>query len=194
MKRNTFSIIAGIVLVAFIAGFWQVLRDKNNFQPSVQSASKLQPEQAPMREIKSNENNLPSNDDPIVLRTDFSNETKWKSICNAILTPDPEYGYFAFVVFCSDRVFEKCSTEELLHRRLGKYNRSFIFLVDSITIASTEHPVLCLGLKADGGKQFRVIPSQMWGVENNLSISNMDFNEFVIAADGDGVFRGFRNK
>ena len=29
------------------------------------------------------------------------------------------------------------------------------------------------------------------GVENNLSISNMDFYEFADNADADGIFRGF---
>jgi hypothetical protein len=43
----------------------------------------------------------------------------------------------------------------------------------------------------DPGRTFRVIPSEMWGVENNLSLSNMDFFEFADAADEDGVFRGF---
>jgi hypothetical protein len=31
----------------------------------------------------------------------------------------------------------------------------------------------------------------MWGVENNLSIANMDFQDFVDYVDLDGVFRGF---
>jgi hypothetical protein len=31
----------------------------------------------------------------------------------------------------------------------------------------------------------------MWSVENNLSISNMDFSDFADSADGDHIFRGF---
>jgi hypothetical protein len=31
----------------------------------------------------------------------------------------------------------------------------------------------------------------MWGVENNLSIANMDYSEFADEVDPDGVFRGF---
>lgn len=30
-----------------------------------------------------------------------------------------------------------------------------------------------------------------WSVENNLSLSNMDFFEFADAVDGHGVFNGF---
>jgi hypothetical protein len=31
----------------------------------------------------------------------------------------------------------------------------------------------------------------MWGIENNLSIANMDFEAFAENADPDGIFRGF---
>jgi hypothetical protein len=31
----------------------------------------------------------------------------------------------------------------------------------------------------------------MWGVENNLSLANMDFAEFADATDPDGIFCGF---
>jgi hypothetical protein len=31
----------------------------------------------------------------------------------------------------------------------------------------------------------------MWSVENNLSLSNMGFEEFAESVDEDGVFRGF---
>jgi hypothetical protein len=41
------------------------------------------------------------------------------------------------------------------------------------------------------GRTFRVIPREIWSVENNLSISNMDYHEFADNIDSDGVFRGF---
>jgi hypothetical protein len=41
------------------------------------------------------------------------------------------------------------------------------------------------------GATFRVVPSEMWSVQNNLTISNLDWEDFAGKADGDGVFRGF---
>lgn len=35
--------------------------------------------------------------------------------------------------------------------------------------------------------------SRRGGVENNLSLANMGFEEFADAVDEDGVFRGFRD-
>jgi|GEM_PF-3302045 hypothetical protein len=40
-------------------------------------------------------------------------------------------------------------------------------------------------------REFRALPTQIQGIENNLSIANMDFEEFADPMDEDGVFRGF---
>jgi hypothetical protein len=36
---------------------------------------------------------------------------------------------------------------------------------------------------------FRVIPSKLWAVD--LSLANMDYEEFADAVDAEGIFRGF---
>ena len=41
------------------------------------------------------------------------------------------------------------------------------------------------------GRTFRAIPSAIQSIENNLSITNMDFREFADNLDADGVFRAF---
>jgi len=51
--------------------------------------------------------------------------------------------------------------------------------------------VLVVDLYDEPGRSFRVVPQEAWSVENNLSISNMDFEEFADSVDADGVFRGF---
>jgi hypothetical protein len=68
---------------------------------------------------------------------------------------------------------------------------SFVFVVDALTVQHPEHPVLVIDLFAEPGRTFRVIPSSMWSVENNLSIGNMDFEEFADSVGADGIFRGF---
>ena len=62
---------------------------------------------------------------------------------------------------------------------------------DRITLAQPNYPILVVDLYDQPGQTFRVIPAEMWGVENNLSIANMDFEEFADAVDQDGIFRGF---
>jgi hypothetical protein len=41
------------------------------------------------------------------------------------------------------------------------------------------------------GARFRCIPPELWGIDNNLNIANMDWAEFADAVDENGVFRGF---
>ena len=41
------------------------------------------------------------------------------------------------------------------------------------------------------GATLRVVPSEMWSIQNNLTISNMDWEEFADNVDDDGVLRGF---
>jgi hypothetical protein len=69
--------------------------------------------------------------------------------------------------------------------------RPFVFLVDSEAVSQPDHAVLVVDLSEEPGRTFRVIPSEAWGVENNLRLANMDFADFADAVDDSGVFRGF---
>jgi hypothetical protein len=124
-----------------------------------------------------------------VLRTDFSDDRAWDVICDQIRAPS---GDFSASVDCiNDRAFEGVTAEEVAELVRPDSRHTFLFLVDHDTVADPEHPVLVVDLYADPGRTFRVIPSEMWGVENNLSLANMDFEEFADSVDSDGVFRGF---
>ncbi len=132
---------------------------------------------------------LPETPNALVLRTDFSDDAAWDSLCAAIRKPVGEFR--AYVECTSDVDYEGIKPDQILALiRPGSY-RSFIFIADATTFSHPEHPILVVDLYAEPGRTFRVIPSEMWSVENNLSIANMDFAEFADAANPDGVFRGF---
>jgi hypothetical protein len=38
---------------------------------------------------------------------------------------------------------------------------------------------------------FRVVPAEMWSVQNNLSIANLDWEDFAGSLDDEGICRGF---
>jgi hypothetical protein len=67
-----------------------------------------------------------------------------------------------------------------------------MFVVDAMAIEHPEQAFLVIDLHEEPGRTFRAIPPIAWAVENNLSIGNMDFWEFVEATDKDGIFRGFK--
>ena len=132
---------------------------------------------------------LPDTTDALVLRTDFSNEVAWADTWRAIESPSS--GFKAYVEFVSDSEFENATVDELVYANASSNYRSYMFVVDSVTLTNPEQPVLVIDLVDEPGRTFRVIPSEMWGVENNLSIANLDFAEFAESADDDGIFRGF---
>lgn len=59
-------------------------------------------------------------------------------------------------------------------------------------MSSVEHHLLVLDPFNRDGKTFRVIPSEAWGIENNLSIAKMDYNECADSVDPNGLFRGLK--
>lgn len=68
--------------------------------------------------------------------------------------------------------------------RIGVINCITIFFVTGDETSRFESGV-------DGqDRTVRVLPDQVWAIENNVSSANMNFAEFVDAADKDGVFRG----
>ena len=126
-----------------------------------------------------------------VIRTDFTDEVAWKKIQRDVAATNI-MGFSANVRFLDDRQYSELTGQELLQRISGLNKFGCIFIADATAMSSTEHHLLVLDPSNPTGKTFRVIPSEAWGVENNLSIANMDYSEFSDLADPDGVFRGIK--
>ena len=134
---------------------------------------------------------LPQTENPLVLRTDFSNQAAWEAIRAAIQKPVDIFRFRANVEFLDDAEYEGITKKQLLELVPKDYNQTFIVISDQIAISHPEHPLLIIDLFEGLGNDFRAIPSAVQSIENNLSIANMDFEEFAEAVDGDGIFRGF---
>lgn len=150
----------------------------------------------------------PPTTDPWVIRTDFSDEKQWAAICESISAPQKDAGteFLAYVSFVSDHRNRDKVPHEVIVALPDDYPDMFCFTVDSECIEHPEHPVLVVGFYPSDGQSFdrppshtppgdivtfRALPSQVQSIQNNLSIANMDFEEFAESVDDDGVFRGF---
>ncbi|MBA4017761.1 MAG: hypothetical protein C0483_11355 [Pirellula sp.] len=125
-----------------------------------------------------------------MLRTEFSGDAAWDALCDAVKLPSDE-GFQTHVDCISDLTYEGLTVEQLVTLAPKGGDHTFAFVVDRVTLNNPDRPILVVDLYDEPGRTFRVIPREMWGVENNLSIANMDFSEFADNADPDGVFRGF---
>lgn len=134
---------------------------------------------------------IPETENALVLRTDFSNEAVWEKIRALIQKPVGLFRFRANVEFLSDTDYADITKDQLLELIPRNYNHNFMIIVDQLAISQTGHPLLIVDLYEKSGREFRAVPSQIQGIENNLSIANMDFEEFVESVDEDGIFRGF---
>jgi len=126
-----------------------------------------------------------------VIRTDFTDEVTWKKIKRDVAATNI-MGFSANVRFIDDRQYSGLTGQELLQRISGLSEYGCIFIADATAMSTTEHHLLVLDPSNPTGKTFRVLPSEAWGVENNLAIANMDYSEIADLADPDGVFRGLK--
>ena len=55
---------------------------------------------------------LPRSEHGLVLRTDFSDEAAWQSLCRAMETPDPVHGFRAYVDFVDDPAYDWRSRDD----------------------------------------------------------------------------------
>jgi len=133
---------------------------------------------------------IPETENALVLRTDFSNEAVWEKIRALIQKPAGLFRFRANVEFLSDTDYADITKDQLLELIPRNYNHNFMIIVDQLAISQTDHPLLIVDLYEKSGREFRAVPSQIQGIENNLSIANMDFEEFAESVDQDGIFRG----
>lgn len=132
---------------------------------------------------------LPRSDQALVIRTDFSDDTAWNTVVAAIR--QPVEGFYAYVEFVDDPDFNGLTVEQLVTLR-DDLSKSYTIVADALTMSGAEQTLLIVDLYEEPGRTFRAIPSAIQSIENNLSITNMDFWEFADNVDADGVFRGFQ--
>ena len=124
-----------------------------------------------------------------LIRTDFSDDAAWQATLAAVVA---RYGIFLGSFHVVDDAANASASKEEIVRRLGPgFDHSYIFLVDSVTLAHPERPVLVVDLYDRPLREFRAIPAEVGAIQINLSLANMDFEDFAGAADPDGIFRGF---
>jgi len=133
---------------------------------------------------------LPETPTALVIRTDYSDQAAWEAVRDEIGRPVD--GFFASVEFVDDVAYDGLTKAQLIELCRGaEAYRSYIMVVDATTLSHPDRPVLVVDIYPEPGPEFRAIPSQIQSIENNLSIANMDFEEFAQCADANGIFRGF---
>ena len=125
-------------------------------------------------------------DNTPIYRTDFTSDEAWAALVQQLQTPSDE-GFVPYLKWIEYPSLAGATIDRLL--QLNGDASGFFFVVDAQTMQSEERPILVVDAYEQPGRSFRVVPSEMWAVENNLSIANMDWEEFADECDDDGVLR-----
>ena len=136
---------------------------------------------------------LPRLSSSLLVRTDFADDKSWQQVCAEAQAPSEDDGFRAAITPVSDPEFDAAPWEAVTAAvPANDEGAAVLFLADATTLTSSDHPILVVDLLGDVERPpFRCIPSELWSVENNLNIANMDWEEFSNAVDENGVFRGF---
>ncbi|MEU8118244.1 hypothetical protein AB0C21_05995 [Spirillospora sp. NPDC049024] len=126
----------------------------------------------------------------LILRTDFSGDSAWAAL-KAAIDGQQECANATYV---SDPKYSGISISRLVDLNAAADDDdklTYLFLADAATLSDDERPLLAVDLYTDPGRTFRV-PARWYGeVSANLSIANLDFDDFADGADETGTFRGF---
>ncbi|MET8282725.1 hypothetical protein [Micromonospora sp. NPDC005174] len=130
-----------------------------------------------------------------VIRADFSDHGVWERLTGEIRSPTG-VGFGATVDFVEDRTLSGLSGVTIAagfpRDYPARYRHPVLFVVDSVTVALPEHPLLVVNLNERvDASPFRTVPRQVQSIGDNLSLANMDFDDFARSTGPDGVFRGF---
>jgi hypothetical protein len=130
---------------------------------------------------------LPQPDDlsSLVLRTDFTDDAAWAELQTVVGTEGATY--------VSDIRYSRVTMQALIDADAAAADDeklTYLFIADSTTMSDPERTLLAVDLYDEPGRTFRLPPRWYADVSANLSIANIDFDEFADAADESGTFRG----
>lgn len=97
------------------------------------------------------------------------------------------------VEILDDVQFSGMNIEQLFECLPAEYPHSYLFAFDDLSASDTDSSLLVVDLFHQRGRTFRTIPAEVQSIDSNLSIANMDWEDFSSSCDNDGVFRGFPN-
>ena len=151
-----------------------------------------------------------------LIRTDFSDDPAWERVVQAVTAPadfgtseDPgdqhdDGMYTPNIQTVADRSFDGATAESLAEASNGQA-LGYLLLADSramleaaaggeLTVVYVDLSLTPLDAEEYGierGRAFRCAVKEIASIEVNLSIANMDFDDFADGVGADGVFRGF---
>lgn len=133
---------------------------------------------------------LPKTENSLLVRTSFADEKAWLDARSVVLSEN-EDGFRAYVEVVDDPAWENADWEQLREAVLAAENQAAVLFVVDHDALESDYPIIVVDLDEALRQPFRCVARELWGVDNNLNLANMDWEDFAENADADRVFRGF---
>lgn len=183
---------ASLLYLIFESGYFDLSDNKTTLpeEPDVTIGDELDLLASPphYRAITGRPPRLPVSEDPLVVRTHHGDDEAWNAVMKAVLAPisdDEEYelpeedpdAVYAYVETVDDTVYTGLSFEQLMALS-PRDSHTFLFVADELTMLDPRHPLLVVDLWDEPGRSFRAAPGTIQAIQINLSLANMDFDDF----------------
>jgi hypothetical protein len=122
-----------------------------------------------------------------LVRTDFSHPDEWARLSLAATAPTSE-GYQAWVEFVDDADNDGSNWHDIV---AALPRLPVAFVADLTSMTQPGFPILVIDSWEETPREpFRCLASELWMIECNLTLFNMDWEDFSDCCHIDGVFRG----
>jgi hypothetical protein len=133
---------------------------------------------------------LPDSEIYLLVRTWFGDDAGWDELC-AVATEETDEGFLATVQIVDDPAFDGFTPEQLKashpHRVDGW---DVLYIADELAITHPGHPILLIRVGSVTDLPFRCRADLLYEVDANLSLANLDWDDFRDQVDADGVYGG----
>jgi hypothetical protein len=133
---------------------------------------------------------LPESEIYLLVRIYFGDDAAWDALREEI-EGGSEEGFFANVEYVDDRQFEGSSVKALEavhpHRADGW---DVMYVADERAIKEPAHPLLLVRVGSSEDLPFRCRADLLYEVDANLSLANLDWDDFRDQVDESGVYGG----
>jgi hypothetical protein len=133
---------------------------------------------------------LPAVDESLLVRTYFDDVARQENLEAALA--ENQNGFRVYVTVVDDEAFAGAPWEQLRYIAQASRQHAFVlFVIDREAMDDDTHPIQVVDLSGLERPPFRCAASQLWSVDNNLNLDNMEWEEFATSVDGARVYRGF---
>jgi hypothetical protein len=133
---------------------------------------------------------LPESDIYLLVRTWFGDETAWRQL-QAVIDEGSDEGFSANVEYVDDRTWDGFSVTalEAVHPN-RESGWDVMYVADQRAVTEPAHPLLVVRVGSTVDAPFRCRADLLYEIDANLSLANLDWDDFASDMDESGVYGG----